>query len=48
MSATAFLTENKSPSESDINSAMAGNACRCMCYSRIKGAIGEAAKMLEA
>ena len=27
MSATAFLTENKS-SESDINSAMAGNACR--------------------
>ena len=48
MSATAFLTENKSPSESDINSAMAGNACRCMCYARIKDAIGEAAKMLEA
>ena len=48
MSATAFLTENNSPSESDINSAMAGNACRCMCYTRIKDAIGEAAKMLEA
>ena len=48
MSATAFLTENKSPSDSDINLAMAGNACRCMCYTRIKDAIGEAAKMLEA
>ena len=48
MSATAFLNENKSPSESDINLAMAGNACRCMCYTRIKDAIGEAAKMLEA
>ena len=47
MSATAFLNENKSPSQHDIDTAMTGNACRCMCYARIKDAIGEAAKMLE-
>ena len=48
MAATAFLNENKSPSASEIDLAMAGNACRCMCYGRIKGAILEPAKELEA
>ena len=48
MTATALLTKNSSPSESDINNSMSGNACRCMCYKRIKDAIQEASKELEA
>ena len=47
MAATAFLNENKSPAESDIDQALTGNACRCMCYARIKSAVREAAKILE-
>ena len=39
MSAAALLDANPSPSESDVESAMAGNICRCGCYPRIKDAI---------
>jgi len=39
MTATALLESNPSPSESDIDSAMSGNVCRCATYGRIKEAI---------
>ena len=46
MSAVALLTNNKKPSDSDIDNAMAGNLCRCATYQRIREAIKEAAKKL--
>jgi isoquinoline 1-oxidoreductase subunit alpha len=48
IAATALLTENKKPSDADIDAAMSGNLCRCNTYHRIRGAIHEAAKRLEA
>ena len=39
MSAAALLADNPSPSEADVDAAMAGNICRCGCYTRIKDAI---------
>jgi isoquinoline 1-oxidoreductase alpha subunit len=46
MSATALLRTNKSPSDADIDGAMAGNICRCGTYQRIRAAIKDAAKTL--
>ncbi len=46
MSAVALLTTNKKPSDIDIDTAMAGNLCRCATYQRIREAIKEAAKKL--
>lgn len=46
MSAVALLSNNKTPSDSDIDNAMAGNLCRCATYQRIREAIKEAAKKL--
>ena len=43
MSAVALLTENKAPSDADIDAAMAGNICRCGTYQRIRAAIKDAA-----
>jgi isoquinoline 1-oxidoreductase alpha subunit len=43
MSAAALLATNKSPSSADIDSAMAGNLCRCGTYPRIKAAIQQVA-----
>jgi isoquinoline 1-oxidoreductase alpha subunit len=48
VAAVALLTENKTPSDSDIDDAMTGNICRCNTYHRIRGAVHEAAKRLEA
>jgi isoquinoline 1-oxidoreductase alpha subunit len=48
MSAVALLTEKKKPSDTEIDDAMSGNLCRCATYHRIRGAIHEAAKLLEA
>jgi len=48
MAAAALLTENKKPTDADIDAAMSGNLCRCNTYHRIRGAVHEAAKMLEA
>jgi isoquinoline 1-oxidoreductase alpha subunit len=39
MSAASFLAKNKTPSDSDIISAMNGNICRCGTYLRILEAI---------
>jgi isoquinoline 1-oxidoreductase subunit alpha len=43
MSACALLATNPRPSEDQMNSAMAGNICRCGCYNRIRSAIRIAA-----
>jgi isoquinoline 1-oxidoreductase alpha subunit len=43
MQAAALLAENKSPSDSEIDQAMAGNICRCGTYTRIRAAIHAAA-----
>ena len=39
MTAASLLKSNPSPSEADVDAAMAGNICRCGCYPRIKQAI---------
>jgi carbon-monoxide dehydrogenase small subunit len=46
MSAKALLDMNTSPSEGDINEAMAGAICRCTGHIKVKIAIREAAKIL--
>ncbi|MCJ8170231.1 (2Fe-2S)-binding protein [Atopomonas sediminilitoris] len=43
ISATALLNSNPAPSDSDIDTAMQGNLCRCGTYPRIKQAIKDAA-----
>ncbi|MEH2475618.1 isoquinoline 1-oxidoreductase alpha subunit [Nitrobacteraceae bacterium AZCC 2161] len=43
MSATALLSSNPSPKDSDIDEAMSGNICRCGTYVRIREAIKHAA-----
>ncbi len=43
MSAIALLDKNPNPSDSDIDSGMAGNICRCGTYERIRKAIKRAA-----
>ena len=47
MSATALLAKNRSPSDADIDAAMAGNICRCGAYPRIREAIKSAAVALK-
>jgi isoquinoline 1-oxidoreductase subunit alpha len=44
MTATAFLRKNSSPSDTEIDTAMAGHICRCGTYTRIRKAIKSAAK----
>ncbi|AWB65449.1 (2Fe-2S)-binding protein [Saccharobesus litoralis] len=39
MNAASLLNSNPSPSDSEIDTAMAGNICRCGTYQRIKQAI---------
>ena len=46
MAAAALLSKNSQPSDADIDSAMAGNLCRCGTYPRIRAAIHDAAKAL--
>ncbi len=49
MSATAFLKslpKGAQPSGADIDSAMAGNVCRCGTYARIRAAVADAARAL--
>jgi isoquinoline 1-oxidoreductase alpha subunit len=48
LAATALLTSNPKPSDADIDTAMSGNLCRCGTYQRIRAAIHDAAKSLEA
>jgi isoquinoline 1-oxidoreductase subunit alpha len=46
MSAVALLSQNRKPSDADIDTAMSGNLCRCATYVRVRAAIHEAAKSL--
>jgi isoquinoline 1-oxidoreductase alpha subunit len=45
MSAVALLNATPKPGDSDIDSAMSGNICRCGTYQRIRAAIKDAAGM---
>lgn len=47
VSATALLNTNPQPNDSDIDSAMSGNICRCGTYNRIRDAIKQAASNME-
>jgi len=44
MSAASLLATHPNPSDADIDTAMAGNICRCGTYNRIRAAIKHAAK----
>ena len=46
MSAITLLSENKKPTDADIDAGMEGNICRWGTYVRIRRAIHEAAKAL--
>jgi isoquinoline 1-oxidoreductase alpha subunit len=45
MSAVALLNAKPKPTDKDIDSAMAGNICRCGTYQRIRAAIHRAAAL---
>ena len=44
MSAAALIAQKPSPTDADIDDAMAGNLCRCATYWRIRNAIHRAAE----
>jgi isoquinoline 1-oxidoreductase alpha subunit len=46
MTASAFLSKNKSPSEKEIREAMNGNICRCASYNRIENAVKVASEKM--
>ena len=49
MSATAFLKSlprGKQPTAAEIDTAMAGNICRCGTYARIRAAVADASRSL--
>ena len=48
MSAASLLATNSRPSDDDIDSAMAGNYCRCGTYIRIRKAVHSAASFYDA
>jgi isoquinoline 1-oxidoreductase subunit alpha len=47
MAAAALLSKNTKPSDTDIDTAMAGLICRCGTYGRIRKAIKQAAIQLD-
>ncbi|MDA8255928.1 MAG: (2Fe-2S)-binding protein [Betaproteobacteria bacterium] len=46
MGAIALLSQNRKPSDADIDNALSGNLCRCATYVRIRAAVHLAAKSL--
>ncbi len=48
MSATALLIGNRKPTDENIDAAMSGNICRWATYNRIRAAIHDAARRMEA
>ncbi|MBT5007786.1 MAG: (2Fe-2S)-binding protein, partial [Halieaceae bacterium] len=48
MSAAALLSQTDNPSDSEIDSAMSGNLCRCGTYPRIRAAIHRAVEIYDA
>ena len=47
MSACALLAEHPTPTDAEIDSAMAGNLCRCGTYQRIRAAVHRAAEGMQ-
>jgi isoquinoline 1-oxidoreductase alpha subunit len=47
LAAAALLKSNPRPSDADIDSAMAGNICRCGTYPRIRQAVHRAAAAMQ-
>jgi aerobic-type carbon monoxide dehydrogenase small subunit (CoxS/CutS family) len=47
MSAAALLAHNPKPTDADIDTAMAGNICRCGTYNDIRAAIHTAARKIQ-
>ena len=47
MQAVDLLASTPKPTNDDIDAAMAGNACRCATYHRIRAAIHHAAEIME-
>lgn len=43
----ALLSQNNSPSDQDIDNALAGNLCRCGTYQRVRAAVHSAAAQLK-
>jgi isoquinoline 1-oxidoreductase alpha subunit len=48
MRATALLAANSTPSDDDIDTALAANICRCGTYNRIRKAVHNAADKMAA
>jgi isoquinoline 1-oxidoreductase alpha subunit len=48
MTTIALLSEVDRPSDADIDAGLAGNICRCATYHRIRAAIHDASKAMEA
>ena len=48
MSAAALLAANPKPTDSEIDTALTGNICRCGTYQRIRAAIHHAADLAKA
>jgi isoquinoline 1-oxidoreductase alpha subunit len=48
MTAVALLGGNPKPTDTDIDCTLTGNICRCATYHRIRAAVHEAARLLEA
>jgi aerobic-type carbon monoxide dehydrogenase small subunit (CoxS/CutS family) len=46
MAAAALLAANRTPTDADIDAALAGNLCRCGTYQRIRAAIHTAARLM--
>jgi aerobic-type carbon monoxide dehydrogenase small subunit (CoxS/CutS family) len=46
MSAAALLAEHPNPTDEQIDTAMAGNLCRCGTYNRVRAAIHKAAGLM--
>jgi aerobic-type carbon monoxide dehydrogenase small subunit (CoxS/CutS family) len=45
MAAAALIATERNPTDADIDSALAGNLCRCGTYQRIRAAVHRAAEL---
>src|SRR5512147_512842 len=48
MAAAALLAQKPKPTDADIDTAMAGNICRCGTYQRIRSAVHRASELMAA
>jgi isoquinoline 1-oxidoreductase alpha subunit len=46
MAAAALLAEKPSPTDAEVDEALAGNICRCGTYARIRAAVRQAALLM--